>query len=107
VILNYLPLYECGDHVGQDSKLFDNFWESKFMLFLLRKCSISNKVRNKIMTFYMTDVVVNGIKSILSRNISVKPVISKEIMSIRVVPYVLFAVFIRISYKLKLKKKPL
>jgi len=106
VILNYLPLYECGDHVGQDSKVFDNFWESQFMLFLLRKCSISNKVRNKIMTFYMTDLVVNSIKSTLSRNISVKPVISKEIMSFRVVPQVLFAVFTRISYKLKLKTKP-
>jgi hypothetical protein len=107
VILNYLPLYECGDHVGQDSKVFENFWESQFMLFLLRKCSINNKVRNKIMTFYMTDLVINGIKSTLSRNITVKPVISTEIMSFKVLHHVVFSVFIRIFYKLKLKKKPL
>ena len=104
VILNYDPLYECGDHVGQDSKVYDNFWESQFMLFLLRGSSITNKAKKIIISFYMTDIIINRAKSFFNKDMSVNIIISREIVSLRVIPNVILAVFTRALIKLKLKR---
>jgi len=105
VILNYEPLYECGDHAGQDSKVYDNFWESQFMLYLLRGSSISNKAKKIIISFYMTDIIINWAKSLFNKDMSVNIIISREIFSLKVIPNVMLAVFTRALIKLKLKRK--
>lgn len=103
VILNYEPLYECGDHIGQDSKVYDNYWETQFMTYLLHDNSLGNMARNAIMRFYMTDLLINWLKSVFNRDLLTKFEIKKEILSIKAIPSVIFAILFRLFMKLKIK----
>ena len=104
IILNYKPLYECGEHEGQDSKVYDNFWETRYMLFLLRSKSVSKEVKKKIKVFYMTDLIVNAIKSFPNINRLRNIVIYREIISVVFLPNVLQAIIKLFFLKLKLIK---
>jgi glycosyltransferase involved in cell wall biosynthesis len=104
IILNYNPLYECGEHNQQDSKSYDNFWETQYMLFLLRGESISKRVKKKIKIFYMTDVIIDALKSFPNLYLLRKIVICREIISIILLPNVLQIIIARGLFKLKLIK---
>ncbi len=102
VILNYDPLYECGDHIGQDSKVYDNYWETQFMTYLLNDNSVGYVARNAIMRFYMTDLLINWLKSVFNKELLIKFEIKKEILSIKAIPSVIFAILYRLVIKLKI-----
>jgi len=104
IILNYKPLYECGEHIQQDSKVYNNFWEIQFMLFLLRNDSVGKSVKKKIKIFYMTDVIINALKSFPNRNLLGNIIICREIISIILLPNVFRVVIARGLLKLKLIK---
>ena len=102
IILNYNPLYECGEHAQQDSRSYDNSWETQYMLFLLRSESVSKRVKKKIKIFYMTGLIIMAIKSFPNLNLLKNIVICREIISIMFLPNVLRTIIILAFLKLKL-----
>ena len=74
------------------------------MLFLLRSESVSKEVKKKIKVFYMTDLIVNAIKSFPNINRLRNIVIYREIISVVFLPNVLQAIIKLFFLKLKLIK---